>query len=354
MNSGISEIWFTFCPVICVSHIAQARGLLKEEFSKDGIKISHISDLPPKDWQIHFSHSHPRLFRDGGNIPPIWARSEGANTKVIGMLFPPERQAILGREDSSIRSVKDLKGKRIALPVRRSNLVDFRKAMAKRGVIMSLKAHGLKETDVEWVTIPIDTPDIAKEIDTARMKDVSGWKIAPATGWRTPQQLEIETLQRGEVDAIYSSSGIEFVLEKSGMARVIYRLEDQLDWEYHVNIHYPYICTVSNDLACERPDIVTRWMKVLIRAGLWAKENCDEVSKIFSNAMEAGLSWEEIEKYYPDSLHLNLVPEITQRGVEALKIEKDFLREHGFISRDFDVESWIDRKFLDNAWEELT
>jgi ABC-type nitrate/sulfonate/bicarbonate transport system substrate-binding protein len=269
------------------------------------------------------------------------------------MLFSPEGQAILVKRDSSIQSVKELKGKRIALPTRPSNLIDFRQAMAKRGVIASFSAHGLSESDIKWVKIPIDTPDIAKEAKNARTKEISGWKIAPETGWRTPQQLEIEALNSGEVDAIYASTGSEVVLHQIGEARVIYRLDHHPDWKYRVNIHYPYICTVSTDLASERPDLVTRWIKVLIRAGMWAKTNYSEVTKIFSNSTEATLSPKEIGEYYPNTFHQNLIPEITPRGIAALEIEKDFLREHGFIRKDFDVKTWIDNRFLDDAWKEI-
>jgi ABC-type nitrate/sulfonate/bicarbonate transport system substrate-binding protein len=46
------------------------------------------------------------------------------------------------------------------------------------------------------------------------------------------------------------------------------------------------------------------------------------------------------------------VPEVTDRGIEALEIEKNFLREHGFINNDFDVRTWVDDRFLSAAMRE--
>ena len=348
MSSKISDIWYTFCPVVCVSHIAQDKGWLKEEFAKDRIKLSHISTLPVKDWQSHFTHKHRQLFRDGGNIPPIWTRSEGVDTKVIGMVWAEGGQAILVRKNSLIKSVKELAGKRIALPRRLPNLIDFRRATAKRGIIMSLKAHGLTPDDVQFVDLPIDIPDIATE---TQPPERTGWAISPETGWQIPQQPEVEALQNGEVAAIYSFHGREVILEQLGVARIIYNLDKHPDWKYRVNIGYPYICTVNADFAREHPGLVTRWMKVLVRAGMWAKENYAEVVRIMAKATD--VPEEVVQKSYSTDFHKHLVPEISERGIEALETEKRFLKEHGFINNDFDVRNWVDRSFLDTAFKEV-
>ena len=350
MNSKISEIFYTFCPVICVSQIAQQKGWLREEFSDEGITISHISALPIQDWQFHFSHKHPRLFRDGGNIPPIWAKSEGVNTKVTGMTWAEQGQVVMVSNDSAIKSVKQLKGKRLALPRRLPNLIDFRRARTKRAFIMSLKTHGLTEDDIRWVDIPIDIPDIVTE---TRPSDTTGWKLAPKTLFKIPQEPEVDALRRGEVDAIFSSNGNEIILEQTGAARILYDLNSYSDWKYKVNINYPYVTTVSGDLATEHPEIVVRWMKVLVRAGLWAKKHRLEVDEIFAKEIEAGKSIDAIRKSFPDDYHERLVPEISEKGIEALEIEKNFLREHGFINNDFSITSWVDGSFLDAALKEI-
>lgn len=334
-----SEIWYTFCPVLSASHIAVEKGWLQQEFAEVGVKISHISTLPAKEQQAHFSHRHPRLIRDGGNIPAIWAKSEGADTKVIGITWAEGGQAILVRKDSPIKSVADLKGARVILPRRPSNLIDFRLARAKRGIIMSLKAHGLTPEDVQFVDLPIDTPDLP------------GIGIDPKTGWRCEQQPEVDALQRGEAEAMLSYRGVENEIEQMGLAKIIYNLDKHPDWKYRVTNDYPVVCTISTEVAREHPRLVTRWMKVWVRAGIWAKENYEGVMRIMPKAVQ--VSKEAFLKSYPADFHKHLVPEISSRGIEALEIQKKFLMQHGFIQNDFDVKAWMDKSFLDQAWEEL-
>jgi ABC-type nitrate/sulfonate/bicarbonate transport system substrate-binding protein len=345
----IEEVWYTPCPVPSASNIAVAKGWLQDEFKEAGVRLSHISTLPVRDWFIHQTHKHPRFFRDGGNIPPIWAKSDGADTKVIGMVLCNRGQAILVKKDSQIKSVKDLKGKKVALLRRLGNIIDFARAATKRAILMSLKVHGLKESDIQFIDIPIDFAHIATE-RTVHLAPPGN--IKPKPGWKLPDEPAVEALQKGDVDAIWANGGDEFILEEAGVAKVLYnKLPEYTDLEYQVNINYPLICTVSTSLANERPDLVVRWMKALIKAGRWAKEHHDEALSIAAKAQD--IPEEPFRKSYPPDFNKNLVPEISDKGIKGLEIEKNFLKEQGFINNDFDVKSWVDRRFLDAAMKEL-
>ena len=346
-TTKISEIWYTFCPVAVVSHIAQDRGWLTEEFTKDNIKISHISCLSVENWQSHFSHQHPLLFRDGGNIPPIWAKAEGFASKVIGMTWSEDRQVIMVSKDSPIQSVNELKGKKVALPRRLPNLIDWRRTLIKRGIVMSLLAHKLSEDDIQFVDQPIDIPDIAKEKTPGKTGPVS---MRPKI-WQGEPTPEVDALKKGEVDAIYTFNGRDLALEKEGIARAIYNLHEHPDWQSRISQGYPYICTVSADFANEHPDLIIKWMKVLIKAGVWAKSNRTDVVQVMARAMK--LSEDTFQKAFPADFHQHLVPEISHKGIDALEIQKKFLKEHGFINNEFDVRNWVDGSYLEAAMKEL-
>lgn len=351
VNSNVTKIWYTFCPVVVASHIAMSKGWFQEELAKDGIRLSHVSTLPTEHWQSHFTHKYQPLIRDGGNIPPIWTRSEGVKTKVIGMNYIDHSRTILVAKDSSITSVSDLKGKKIALKRRLPNLIDFPRAMEKRDIILALQAHGLTQEDVQFVDIPIDIGSIAtnksnNEEDKA-VTETAGWAIAPQANWELPHQPEIDALRRGEVDALTANSGRDFILEQAGAARIIYNLKSHPEWEYRVNINYPYVVTVNADFAEKYPELVVRWMKVMVKAGMWAKQNRDAVLSIMAEAI--GRSEEILAKSLPNDFHMHLVPEVSEKGTKALDIMKKFMREHGFINNDFDVENWVDASFLERA-----
>jgi sulfonate transport system substrate-binding protein len=344
----LSEIWHTFCPVVCASHVALAKGWFDDEFEKDGIKISYIKQLPVEEWQLHFTHRRQSLIRDGGNIPPIWAKSEGVDTKVIGMSWLDGVRGILVKTDSPISSVKELKGRKVALMRRLPNLIDFPRASEKLSILTALKAHGLGENDIQFVDIPLPINSIATDINVA---SETGWPIAPRSGWKIPQEPAVQALQSNEVDAITARAAETIFLEKAGIARVIYDVNSHPDLKYRVNIDHPYVCTASGDLVRDYPELLVRWMKVVVRAGRWASNNYDEVVKTVAKVT----TWNEeaIKKSHPSDFHKKLVPEISEEGIECLEAEKDFLKAHGFINNDFDVRSWIDGQFLSTAIKEV-
>ena len=136
-----------------------------------------------------------------------------------------------------------------------------------------------------------------------------------------------------------------------GLAKIIYNVDRHPDWRYRIMNDYPAVCTVNADFAEEFPDLITRWMKVLVQAATWAKEHYSEVMEIMPNAVR--VSEEAFLKSYPADFHKRLVPEISNKGMEALEIQKEFLLEYGFIKHDVDVKAWVDRSFLDRALREL-
>jgi ABC-type nitrate/sulfonate/bicarbonate transport system substrate-binding protein len=350
MKNHVSEIWYTVCPVPNASHFVVENGWFEEEFEGEGVRISHISELSAKDSRAHFSHQHPNLFRDGGCIPPIWGRSEGADTKVIGLIWPDVGQAILVGKDSLINNVADLRGKRLSLPKGLYNEIDFRRITVKRGFLMALKANGLGENDVQFVDINLEDLDTEVPERAQLTKSVQS-TVGGSSSKKLPQQTEVDALNAGEVDAIFSYLGRELILENAGEARIIYHLNKHPDWRYKIQNVYPVVCTVNADLSESAPDLVKRWMKQLLRAGIWAKEHPAEARKVISAATL--IPEEIIETSFPKNFHECLVPEISEKGVEALNIEKDFMLENGFISRDFDIIEWVDGRFIKEASADL-
>lgn len=351
MNAEIAELWYAVCPLPNPLHIALEKGWLKEEFERDHIRVSFIGDLPPKHRFSHFTHKQPSLFRYGGNFPAIWAKSEISKTRLIGMTWPGMGQTLLVKRDTTIRSVKDLKNRRVSLPSVEgefARLFDFRRATAKRGITLALEAYDLSPEEVTWVDIPVVgiSADIPEKL---RLEEKEKEKTGGQERAHLPQQSEMQALQRGDVDAIFSSTGREIVLERTGKARVLCNLIEQEDWRFHINNMNPVVCTVNDDLARERPDLITRWLSTIIRAGLWARRNPEEVLKIYSDT--TNIPEAAILASYPIDFHLHLVPEITEIGISAITSQKQFLREQGFIKNDIDVARWVDHSFLEEAWK---
>src|ERR1700733_487729 len=122
----VTELWYTRCPVPTASSIAISQGWLDDEFARDGITVSSLRASADSDVrESHFDHTKAASFRQGGNIPPIWTRSRGSDVRLIGLSWAEQYQAILTRADTGIDGPEDLAGRRLALPRRGNDQIDF-------------------------------------------------------------------------------------------------------------------------------------------------------------------------------------------------------------------------------------
>ncbi len=108
------ELWSSHCGAVSATGLALQQGWLQEEFAQDGTILHAPRDAASVD---QGNGLHPRgqagRFHEGGNIAPIWARSHGADTAVIGITWVKQYQGILARAGSAIRTVGDLANKRL-------------------------------------------------------------------------------------------------------------------------------------------------------------------------------------------------------------------------------------------------
>ena len=72
-------------------------------------------------------------------------------------------------------------------------------------------------------------------------------------------------------------------------------------------------------------------------------------SKYFQHLQEATGKIRAIE----DILNVEMVPELAPQNLAAIEIGKDFMRSHGYIKNDFDVQEWAAPEFLQQAAKDL-
>ena len=81
----------------------------------------------------HVVSAADRLLQvDPGNMKAIWARSLGTDSRVIGLSWARTPNQILTLPSSGIRSVADLKGRRLAIVSHSKALIDMGRASALR------------------------------------------------------------------------------------------------------------------------------------------------------------------------------------------------------------------------------
>jgi ABC-type nitrate/sulfonate/bicarbonate transport system substrate-binding protein len=313
-------IWFTRCPVPTATGVAADRGWLTEEFAPDGIGVRSLQDAAADvSADHHFTHELTGLFREGGNVPALWARSRGEATRLIGLTWIEERQVILVRGGSGLQSPEQLKGLRLAVP-RHRLAIDFWRAMALQGFRGALSLAGLELGDAD----PVDV------------------EATPGGGqW----EAELAALARGEVDAVYVKGALAVEAALRHNAEVAVDLDAVPDRRARINNGTPRPITVHQRLLDERPDLVTRFLAVLLRAADWAADHPADVTRILGAETGAGSAGVAGAYHSGASLHLDLSAE----RLELLAEQERFLRGHGFLESAVDVATWADHTPLANA-----
>jgi len=93
------DIYYTICPVANSTYLSVHTGILKEHLNRIGYEPVRLQTLPIENWGAHFTYDNDRLFREGGNEPPLWAKSRGQDVVLIGVNISEMRQRILVRPD---------------------------------------------------------------------------------------------------------------------------------------------------------------------------------------------------------------------------------------------------------------
>ncbi|MFD3652968.1 ABC transporter substrate-binding protein [Streptomyces sp. NPDC058620] len=315
-------LWYTRCPVPTATGIAADRGWLTGEFAADGIAVRSLQDAAPDtDRGAHYTHALPGLFREGGNVPALWARSRGERTRLIGLTWIEERQAVLVAPGSGIRGADALRGLRLAVPAHSID-IDFWRAMALRGFEGALASAGLTPHDATLVDVPAD-------------------------GYPEQWAAELAALRRGDVDAVYVKGALAVEAARRAGAEVAVELDELPDRRFRVNNGTPRPITVHQQLLDDHPDLVDRFLAVLLRAADWATGHPGEVARILG--AETGAGADGVAGAYRPGTHLTLHPDLSAERLALLAQQESALRAHGFLSEPVDVTTWADPEPLRRA-----
>ncbi len=215
----ISEIkidWATYNPV---SVALKNAGLLEKEFEKDGIKIQWVQSLGSNK-ALEFLNASSLDFGSTAGAAALVGKINGNPIKSIYVYSRPEWASLVTREETGIKTVADLKGKRVA---------------ATRGtdphifLIRALQEAGLSEKDVTVVLLQHGDGKAA--------------------------------LLRGDVDAWAGLDPLTASAEIENGAKIFYRNKEANSWG---------VLNVREAFAAENPDVVKRVLAVYEQAREWA------------------------------------------------------------------------------------
>lgn len=280
-------------------------GTLAKEFEKDGIKVEFIAFTNGGSEATTALATGAVEFIYTGNNPALRVAAAGADVKAIGLSsFVKENgSAIIVKADSPIKTLQDLKGKKVAYLTGTVRHSTFAKA---------LKSAGLSLNDVESLNLAFDA---------------SG----PA-------------LVRGDVDAVVESGDVAAKLVDTGQARVI------LDASSHPEWSAPFLISANGEFVRKYPDLVKRLLKVDIETARWADAHPEDTIKIFVD--ETKSSEKSVRQTYRNNVFYQ-DPKITPEALASLKAEEQFMADAKLLKGSVDYDKWIDTSFLEAAYEEI-
>lgn len=272
--------------------LAKAKGWYEEEFGKDGTEVKYQLFLSGPPLIEAFAGDRIDI-GSTGDMPPVSARASGIDIKVIARAGGARAgSALLVRPDSPIRSVADLKGKKVAVQVG---------SAAHQFLALLLQQNGLKLNDINLVNLP--APDQQNALGTKNVDAISTWE---------PWVASVEYAKVGKV-----------LIDSRNVKRSL------------------AVFLARNEFATQNPDLVERFLKVYLKAVDYIKKNPDEVLQLVSK--ESKLPVPVLEKSFKDT---DWDPNIYGEDVKALEQVKDFLKETNVIKKDFNINDLIDRTYL--------
>jgi ABC-type nitrate/sulfonate/bicarbonate transport system substrate-binding protein len=334
-NSHLDTLWYTRCPVPTGLGIALQKGWLEESFHTQNTLVKSLRESNDKAVrESHFDHTLQNSVRHGGNIPAIWARSAGRDTRVLGLSWADEAQLILTLPESGIQSAKDLKGRRFGLPKWENVQIDFSRAQAIRGLENALRLEGLEVSDVELVDYVITSGQ-----SDAPAERIAGTQIF--SGRRSGGQArELAGLLRGEVDAIFLKGASAAHLAN------LFGLHTVIDTGSHpeplirANNGTPRTLTVDRNLTENHFDAAVRIVDQVLRAEAWAWVHPEETRQFLARESNSSEYW--VAAAYGTDAHLRLKTNLDELSINALQDFSNFLHRWKFIPNAVDVRSWID------------
>ncbi len=343
--SNPDALWYTRCSIPTPLGLAAQLGWLRDEFDGDGIAIKSLQESnDPVELASHFEHTLPHSFRYGGSSPAIWARARGQQTRVIGISWIDEYQAILALPESGIRTAADLRGRRLGLPKRRDDKLDVARAASLRGFLTALQLAGLDHADAQFI-------DLADTVDSIDGSDVQ----APATAVRRARRHSYTraalALARGEVDAIYVKDVRGAEAAHLLGARVVVDIGNHPDPQVRINYCTPRPLTVNSATLRDHPQLVQRLLSRVVEVGHWAKNHpAEAVAQI---ARDTGWAEHWVRFAYGDEVHRHLETTLNEQSIRGLESFKNFLLQWKFIEADFSIDDWIDPAPLQAVQREL-
>jgi ABC-type nitrate/sulfonate/bicarbonate transport system substrate-binding protein len=329
-----ASIWCVRPPVPTPLSIAWHLGWLEDVARAAGIELHALLEdvRDPGQPSLHEQNAVPDSLRQGGSVPALFGRAIGQPTRVIGLTWTDEFQALAALPTARIQTPRDLRGRRIGLP-RHGFAIDHNRAAALRAITAVLDAEGIGRNEVEWVDLPDHAlpatirDDVVRSVDTARRG-------------RHTYASEANALATGLVDVVYLKDVRGAETAHLVGAKLVANIGFHADPMMRIGNGTPRPLTVNQRLLDRCPELVRLLLERVVAAGEWAATHPVQALEMISR--ETGWTRHWIRYAYGNTVHQHLQLALDPQAIEGLSTLKGFLLKEGFLSNDFDIDRWVD------------
>ncbi len=288
-RNGTKEVRIALQPIphFAPLFVAKQKGWLQEEFLRQGAIVKWSSFLagPPMNESFAAGGQDIGLM---GDAPALIGRAAGMDTRIIGRTSSgPAALAIVVGKHSSIKSPKDLKGKKVAT---------VKGSYAHHLLAIVLQNSGLTADDIRFLNMS------QGDIGTA--------------------------LQKGDIDAGAIWEPLITRLTDEGTARV---LVDGTGIKSGI-----LVIVATNSFVARNPDLVRKFLEVYERARDFLRENPREAARLISG--EVNLPPGQLEKVLAK---FDFDPRLSGNDITELRKSEEFMKSAHIIKTPVDIAAFV-------------
>lgn len=272
--------------------VAKKQGWLEAELKQEKINVKWISFLagPPINEAFAAGQVDIGLM---GDTPAIIARASGQDLRIIGLASSgPKALAVVVRKNATIKSAKDLKGKRVAVT---------KGSYAHHLLALVLQNSGLTLEDVQLINLPV--ADIGTVLNTGDIEAGAIWEPY-ITKWE----------ENGTIRVLADGTNI-----KKGLLVIL----------------------ASNKFAVQNRPLVNAFLKAYQRGCDFIKANPERAAKLISD--EVKLTPKQLVKVFTK---FDYWPGISDADIEEFQTSEEFMRAHKIIKAQVNFDDFIDSRYL--------
>ncbi len=286
VNPKNISISYVKAPLNVPSIVEKKNRLFENEFAKDGIKINYPEITEGSKMTEAVAAGSLDFCNAIGATSVILAAANGVDIKIIGIYSRAPKAFTIMVKDPNIKTIKDLKGKRVVGP---------KGTILHQLLLGALSKNNMKSDDVQFSNMDIPS--------------------------------SVSALLAGKVDAALVAGPSVANATKSG-ARILTTGDGILD--------ATIVIAADGKFLKKYPSIAKRYLAVHEKSLEFMKNNKDKTYKM--TADETKLTLPQVKSMY--GLY-DFDPKISQKDITELKKTQDFLKTNGMLTKTVDIKSLI-------------